>query len=44
MKVYVNSVTGTDDAIISLRMSKRTWTRSTEQSIFEVIGRARYTE
>lgn len=33
MNVYVNSVTGTDDAIISLRMSKRTWTRSIEQSI-----------
>ena len=33
MKVYVNSVTGTYDAITSLRMSKRTWTYETEQTI-----------
>ena len=33
MKVYLNSVTGIDDAIVSMYMSKRTWTRELEEKI-----------
>lgn len=33
MKVYVNRITGIDDAIVSMFMSKRTWTRELENQI-----------
>jgi hypothetical protein len=33
MKVYLNEVTGIADAIVSMMMSKRTWTRETEIEI-----------
>lgn len=33
MKVYLNSITGIDDAIVSMYMSKRTWTRELELKI-----------
>ena len=33
MKVYLNKVTGIDDAIVSMYMSKRTWTRELEEQI-----------
>ena len=38
MKVYVNKITGIDDAIVSMFMSKRSWTRELEEDI--QIGRA----
>ena len=44
MNVYLNAVTGIDDAIVSMFMSHRSWTRELEQHIYEVcereIGRA----
>lgn len=33
MKVYLNKITGIDDAIVSMYMSKRTWTRELEETI-----------
>lgn len=33
MKVYLNEVTGVDDALVSMYMSKRTWTRVLEEDI-----------
>jgi len=33
MKVYLNQITGIDDAIVSMYMSKRTWTRALEEKI-----------
>lgn len=33
MKVYVNKITGIDDAIVSMFMSKRSWTRELEEDI-----------
>lgn len=33
MKVYLNKITGIDDAIVSMYMSKRTWTRELEERI-----------
>lgn len=33
MKVYLNKITGIDDAIVSMYMSKRTWTRELEDKI-----------
>lgn len=33
MKVYLNNITGIDDAIVSMYMSKRTWTRELEERI-----------
>lgn len=33
MNIYLNSVTGIDDAIVSMFMSKRTWTRTLEEDI-----------
>lgn len=33
MKVYLNKITGIDDAIVSMYMSKRTWTRELEEKI-----------
>ncbi len=33
MKVYLNRITGIDDALVSLLMSKRTWTRELEDDI-----------
>ena len=39
MKVYLNSITGIDDAIVSMFMSHRTWTRELETHIYEVCSR-----
>lgn len=33
MKVYVNKISGIDDAIVSMFMSKRTWTKELEKDI-----------
>ena len=33
MNVYLNKITGIDDAIVSMYMSKRTWTRELEEKI-----------
>jgi len=37
MKVYLNSVTGVDDALISLLISKRSWTREKEIDIRKMV-------
>lgn len=42
MKVYLNSITGLDDAIVSMYMSKRTWTRELEMRIRNAC--AKFTE
>lgn len=39
MKVYINQISGIDDAIVSLYMSKRSWTREMEEHIREVCAR-----
>jgi len=39
MKVYVNEITGIADAIVSMFMSKRSWTREMEIEIREVCDR-----
>lgn len=36
MKVYLNKITGIDDAIVSMMMSKRTWTREMDLHIREL--------
>lgn len=36
MNVYLNAVTGIDDAIVSMFMSRRSWTRELELEIYEV--------
>lgn len=36
MQVYVNKISGIDDAIVSMYMSKRSWTREKEEHIREV--------
>lgn len=38
MKAYVNAITGLDDAIVSMYMSKRTWTRELEERIRRAAG------
>lgn len=38
MKVYINKITGLDDALVSLLMSKRSWTREKEETIRDDIG------
>lgn len=38
MKVYVNSIHGIDDAITSMFMSKRTWTREKEERIRRICS------
>lgn len=44
MKVYLNKITGIDDAIVSMYMSKRTWTRELETKIRNAVhlGTNRY--
>lgn len=37
MKVYLNKITGIDDAIVSMYMSKRTWTRELEEKIRNAV-------
>lgn len=37
MKVYLNKITGIDDAIVSMYMSKRTWTRELEEKIRRAV-------
>lgn len=39
MKVYVNEVTGIADAIVTMFMSKRSWTREKEMEIREICER-----
>ena len=39
MKVYLNSITGIDDAIISTMMSKKTWTREKENHVRYVVSK-----
>lgn len=39
MKIYVNEITGIADAIVSMFMSKRSWTREKELEIREVCER-----
>lgn len=39
MKVYLNSITGIDDAIVSMFMSKRSWTREKEENIRNLCDR-----
>lgn len=36
MKVYLNAISGIDDAIVSMFMSYRTWTRELELHVYEV--------
>lgn len=38
MQVYVNKISGIDDAIISMQMSKRTWSRELEEEIIRVCN------
>jgi hypothetical protein len=40
MKVYLNKITGIDDAAVAMLMSKRTWTREKEQSLRAVVDEA----
>ncbi len=37
MKVYLNKITGVDDALVSLLMSKRSWTREKEIAIRKMV-------
>lgn len=37
MNVYLNKITGIDDAIVSMYMSKRTWTRELEKKIRRAV-------
>ena len=37
MKVYLNKITGIDDAIVSMYMSKRSWTRELEEKIRDAV-------
>lgn len=39
MKVFLNKITGIDDAIVSMFMSKRTWTRELEEDIRNTCNR-----
>jgi thymidylate synthase ThyX len=39
MNVYLNSITGIDDAIVSMYFSKRSWTREREEQIRTVVER-----
>jgi hypothetical protein len=39
LKVYLNSITGIDDAIVSMYMSKRSWTREKELDIRNTVAR-----
>lgn len=38
MKVYLNKITGIDDAIVSMYMSKRTWTKEVDDNIRKVCN------
>lgn len=39
MNVYLHSIDGIADAIISMHMSKRTWTRDMEQEIYRITNK-----
>lgn len=39
MNVYLNKITGIEEAIVSMFMSKRTWTRELEIEVFDTCGR-----
>lgn len=40
MNIYLNRMTGIDDAIVSMYMSRRTWSRELELQIYDICGRA----
>ena len=40
MKIYLNKITGVDDSLVSLLMSKRSWTREKEMEIREKVKAA----
>lgn len=40
MKVYLNSITGIDDSIVSMYMSKRSWTREKELHIRNIVAQS----
>ena len=40
MTVYVNKVRGIDDAIVTMFMSKRSWTREKEMHIRDLVQQA----
>jgi len=37
MRIYLNKITGIDDALVSLLMSKRSWTREKEEEIRKLV-------
>lgn len=39
MKVYLNSISGIDDAMVTLMMSKRTWTAEKEHNTRDMVAR-----
>lgn len=39
MKVYLNKISGIDDAIVTMFMSKRTWTRELEEEVRDVVSK-----
>lgn len=39
MNIYLNRMTGVDDAIVSMYMSKRSWTRELELQVYDICGR-----
>lgn len=39
MNIYLHSIDGVADAIISMHMSKRTWTRDMEQEIYRITNK-----
>lgn len=39
MKIYLNKMSGIDDAIVSMFISKRSWTRELEENIYQVCQR-----
>lgn len=40
MKVYLNKITGIDDALVSMLMSKRSWTREKEMKLRALVEKA----
>ena len=40
MRIYLNKITGVDDALVSLLMSRRSWTREKELEIREKVKKA----
>lgn len=42
MRAYINSITGVDDAMVALLMSKRTWTPEKEKTIRDLVERVTF--